>query len=132
MRKPGDKLDNNKALSRMARKLDNLAAFEEFEATILPALRKDLKSGLTAQQILEKYQGHAAAVLASGMFLSGTPADARAAAKELLDRVQGKPTERRELTHKLDRMPEKDIDALLVSKLDRIGSGGDDEESAEE
>lgn len=117
-RKPG----NSKAITQRAGQLDDLADYEEWRETLLPALRKDLKAGLTAEEIQEKYK---AILAARGVQLGATAeneAVALSAIKDVLDRRDGKAVERRETIHHLSKLPEKEIDALLLSQLDELDS----------
>jgi hypothetical protein len=101
----------------MADKIDAYARFKEFEAKILPRLREDLKAGLSAQEIMEKYKPEAAAVMVSSM---ANPLTALAAAEKLLDRTDGKPTQKTEATHRFQNLKEEQLDAMLKSGLESI------------
>jgi hypothetical protein len=46
---------------------------------------------------------------------------AGSAVKDLLDRGIGKPTEKKELKHKLEGLPEEQVDAALATKLAALG-----------
>lgn len=107
--------------ARQVRALDELAAFDEFREMLLPALTADLKAGATDDQILEKYRAIATARVVSEMVLPGGAG--LAAAKDILDRARGKAVERKEFKHQLDRLEEKDVDALLMTKLEQLGPG---------
>lgn len=105
---------------RMLRSLDKLADFQEFQAEILPALRNDLKAGFTAQELYEKYQALAAARTISIVMQDKDSAKALAASKDILDRTLGKAKERTEVTHKLERLPDEQLDSLLLSELESL------------
>lgn len=106
----------NRAEDKMVRALDQLAEFEQFKEEILPALRKDLASGLEAKDIIKKYRAMAAAKIVTGMFLPLHP-NAQAAAKDILDRGDGKATESKKIEVKYGDVADEDLDALLKSKL---------------
>jgi hypothetical protein len=112
----------NKELDRAVRSVDDLRAFDEFRDLVLPALRADVSSGLTADQILAKYTAIAAARLVSEM----TKDKGAEAAKEILNRQLGKPVERKQLTHRLDGADEADVDALLISRLKEVTGDGEE------
>lgn len=95
---------------------DKIAAFEDFEENILPALRKDLKAGLTPKQIREKYQSIVQARLITDVLRTEDPKEAAAIGKDLLDRVEGKATEKKEVTHRFKDMSDKELDAILQSE----------------
>jgi DNA-directed RNA polymerase specialized sigma24 family protein len=103
----------NTELDKAVRNLDELQAFQDFKELILPVLRQDLDKGMTAEEILEKYTAIAAARIVSDM-VKDTGSDA---AKDILNRTRGKATERKEIRHRLESLPEDQVDALLLSKL---------------
>lgn len=102
---------------RLANLVDDIADYEEFCAEILPALRKDIAAGKTAQQIYEKYQAIAAARSVAIAMRETDSGKALAAIRDILDRSSGKPTEKKEVTHKLEKLEEKELDALLLTEL---------------
>ena len=97
--------------------MDELTAFEDFKETILPALQKAVREGVTADEIYQKFQSHAAARAVSIAMKEVDSSKALAAIKDILDRSGGKAAEKREITHKLERLPDEQLDALLLSKL---------------
>lgn len=110
-----------------AKALDDLAEFEEFKQSILPALRLELTKGSSAEDIYKKFEAHAAA---RGITIAMTETDsgkALSAIKDILDRVGGKAKERSEVTHRLTNAPEEQLDALIRSKLEAV-SDSDEEE----
>lgn len=120
------KHQSNSQEARQVRAIDDLAEFEEFRDTLLPALRADLSKGLSDEEILTKYKALAAARTISEMVLPGGAG--LAAAKDILDRTRGKAVERKEVKHQLERLEEKDVDALLMSKLQQLNPAEPDEE----
>jgi len=115
------------AADRHAEALDALAEFEEFRDTILPAIRKDLAAGLDAEHIMQKYQALAAARMVTTLATEQDSSKAMAAAKDVLDRTIGKAKERSEVTHKLQNIPEEQLDSILLSELDNLEDSGDDD-----
>lgn len=111
----------NSTEDRMVRALDQLAEFEQFKEEILPALRKDIESGLESREIIKKYRALAAAKLVTAVFVPTAPS-ALSAARDILDRGDGKPTETKKVEHKFADVADEDLDALLKSKL----AGGDE------
>lgn len=107
---------------RMISALDKLKAYERFQELLLPTVIKDLEAGLTVDEILKKNAHLAAARLVSTAIAGEDAGKATAAAKEVLDRVQGKATERKEVTHKLDKLPDDQLDALLLTELEDMDS----------
>lgn len=103
-----------------ARALDKLADYEDFTSTFLPSLQKDIRAGLTMDQLLKKYEPAVAARLVQlGMTAEGNTA--LGALKEILDRTQGKSVQKQEHTHRLARLPDQELDAVLKSKLEKAG-----------
>lgn len=107
---------SNSAENRMVKAMDMLAEFEEFRESILPALRKDVQSGMEARDIIKKYRALAAAKMVTGMFVPLSPVS-QSAAKDILDRGDGKATESKKVEHKFEGVADEDLKALLKSKL---------------
>lgn len=95
-------------------KIDRYERLREMEEKFLPAIREDLKNGLTADQILKKYEPHAAAALVTSL---ANPTQSLAAAEKVLDRTQGKPTQKTETTHRFEKLSESELDSFLTSQL---------------
>ena len=104
--------------------LDRLRAFEEFEQLLLPQLRADLKAGLTADEIYKKYEHLAAARSVTIAMAEQDSAKALQAVKEIRDRATGKAIEKKEITHKLDKLPDDQLDALLLTELSDMDESG--------
>jgi len=117
------KLKDN-ADKKMARTTDNLAAYDELYKTMLPMLQQDLKNGLTAQQILKKYSHLAAArVVTTAMDSEGDAKTALAAARDVLDRSEGKATETKIIKHQFAEMSDDELDAIILSKMIDVTPG---------
>lgn len=104
----------------MARNIDTMAEFEAFKENILPALRQDIKSGKSAEQIYAKY---AAIAAARGVSIAMTEVDsgkALSALRDILDRTQGKAVERIAVKHRFENLKEEELDALLISRAREI------------
>lgn len=110
----------NGSESRMVNALDKLKAFDEFESLILPQLRKDLKAGLTSEEIYKKYKHLAAARAVSITLGEKDSSKALNAVKEIFDRSEGKSTEKKEVTHRLDKLPDEQLDALLLTEMTEL------------
>jgi hypothetical protein len=109
----------NSLQDAQARSVDNLAEYETFREMFLPEIRKALMDGLKAPQILEKFKPIMAARLIQ---IGGTGGENAAitAIKEIMDRTEGKAVQKQEHTHRLARLPEEELDAVLASKLQRL------------
>jgi hypothetical protein len=86
----------------------------EYQAKVLTSIREDLLKGLKADEIFKKYEAHAAAALVSSLI---NPRDTVAAAEKILDRTQGKATQRTENVHKLEKLSDEELNALLKSQI---------------
>lgn len=107
----------NKEENKTIYKLDALAEFEEFAATVLPILRKDLASGLSAEELAVKYEALAEARRINMIATSENDSAVISAIKDLRDRVSGKPKEVQEIEHRLGKLPEEQLDSILESEL---------------
>jgi len=118
----------NKQEHKMALALDDLAAFEQWQEDILPILRQALKEGWSAQRIFEhpKAQALLAARQLTIGIMSPDPGKALAAITDVMNRTIGKPTEKQEIKHKMEKLPDEQLDALLATTLKEVE--GDDEE----
>lgn len=125
-RNQGRQSDDN-----MADTMDDLAEFEKFKANMLPVLRKDLESGLSAKDIYKKYAAIAAARTAQIAISEVDSGKALAASKEIMDRAEGKSKETVDHTHRMADLPEEQLDAMIRSKLKASGTAVDsDDEGA--
>lgn len=103
-----------------ARSIDALAAFDRFREELLPALQQDVMNGTLPKEMRKKYLSH---VQASQLMTALTDEDAAkrlAAQKDILDREEGKATEKKEISHRLGALPQKELDALLISTIDDL------------
>lgn len=120
--------DNYRTEARAVATIDKLAAFEEFSQDILPALRDAVKAGKGAKDIYAMAAAIAAAKVVSVAVKSTDEKNVLAAAKDILDRDMGKAKESVDITGKLEKLPEQDLDALLLSKLASVGAPASTEE----
>lgn len=95
---------------------DRLAAFEDFESEILPALIKDLKAGMTPDQLRQKYDSIVQARAITTALTERDSGKAMTAVKDILDRTHGKATEKKEVTHRFKDMSDKELDAVIKSE----------------
>lgn len=118
---------------QLASNIDELAAFEEFKLKFAPEVRKMLLSGKTDVDILKKFKSLGAARLIQ---IIGTGQDTQAlgAIRELFDRLDGKAPVKTENTHKFQKLPDAELDAVLESQikgLEAIEDRSDEDESSE-
>lgn len=100
----------------MAHRLDDLAEFEEFRETMLPAIRKDLQAGMTAAQIRKKYTAYVQAAMVTTALVDPNSAARLAAGKDILDRDEGKAKENKEVTHRFSHLSDAQLRAILNSE----------------
>jgi hypothetical protein len=105
--------------------VDQLRAFEEFRTELLPAIKRDLKSGLSADQLRKKYQAWVQARLIMNALTDPDAGKSTTAAKDLLDRVEGKAKETVDHNHRLQDVPEEELDAIVMSELKSVGLSDD-------
>lgn len=109
--------NNGKDAERRQHKLhEQLAQFEDFKETILPAIRQDLKAGFTAKQLREKYSSLVQARMITDALTETDTGKAAQVGKDLIDRVEGKATEKKEVTHRFKDMSDKELDAVIKSE----------------
>ncbi len=104
-----------------------LEDFSEWREMFAPILRKDLRAGLSPKELRTKYKSLAQAreiAIAIGDQDSGK---ALTAIKSIIDREEGRPTERLEHTHKLEKLPDEQLDAMLLSQLEQLEDETQDE-----
>ena len=114
----------------MHRTLDKLEQYEHFTSLISPLLRQAIKENWSAEKLATDPQIQTL-LMARQMTIALAEADsgkALAAIKDLRDRSEGKAVERVEQTHKLEKLPDDQLDAMLLSKL-AAARGEDDETS---
>lgn len=113
---------------RMAEALDARNISSEIAAPIIPILMQAMKEGWSAEK-LSKHPQVQLLLAARQLTIAITetdPAKAMAAIKDARDRVEGRATERSEVVHKLEKMPDEQLDALLHSKLSSDYDSEDD------
>ena len=114
----------------MAVTLDELSRFEEFKENILPAIRQDLATGMSAKDIRAKYAAIVQAGVVTTALIDSNPAARLTAAKDILDRDEGKAKETKDIRHRFNELPDEQLDAILISELqDSEIVSSDDEES---
>jgi chromatin segregation and condensation protein Rec8/ScpA/Scc1 (kleisin family) len=116
-----DGTGGNHVEDQMIRGLDQLAEFERFQQEVSPALREDIRKGLAAGEIYQKYASIAAA---RGVTIAMTERDtskAIRAVQDILDRTAGRAVQKVEAKHKFDELTEEQLDALLKTRLRKEG-----------
>lgn len=113
--------------TRMAAALDELAEFEKFKEELLPKLRTMVLKGADEQEIYAMAKAFAAARAVTIAMTEQDTGKALSAIKEVLDRSGGKATEKRETTHKYQKLKDEELDSLLLTQAEEL-AGSDDED----
>lgn len=106
----------------MVRTLDKLSKFAEF-VDLLPKLQSMIKKGKSAEEIRD---WAAPMVQASITNIALTDKDTKtrlAAGKDVMDRKDGKAKETKEIKHRMDKLTDIQLEALLKSELEEYDSG---------
>jgi hypothetical protein len=99
---------------KLIESIDELAIFEQLQKTLLPQLKGLVNSGASHEEILEA--GKTAAVTRLVLMASSQEANL-SAIKEVLDRTLGKVAEKKSIEHRLAKLPDSDLDALLLTSI---------------
>jgi hypothetical protein len=111
--------------TQRVRTLDELEVHDSLFTGVLAGLKEDIAKGMDAMAIAKKYASLAAARTVSIALTDENSGLALAAAKDIQDRVNGKATEKKELIHSMANASEKEIDAVIASKLALLEDGED-------
>ncbi len=95
---------------------EDLAEFEQYKADVLKSIRKDIRNKLSARQIREKYLAILQGRLITDALTTEDVKEATTIIKDVADRVEGKATEKKEVTHRFSGMSDKELDAILQSE----------------
>jgi hypothetical protein len=103
---------------RMARSLDALAEYDEFCHALLPKLRRMVLENWSPDRIRKEVGTYLTARTVS-IALSGSKNSASTfrACQDVLDRLEGKPTRRQEVTRQYANMSKAELSALAYQKL---------------
>lgn len=101
-----------------AAELDALAQYEEFKSTILPAVQKALLEGKTAKEIYKMFAPMAAARTVTIAAREVDSSKALAAAKDIMDRAEGKAAEKITHTHHYENLTDDELDAQIISRAE--------------
>ena len=114
-----------------AQMVDDLAEFEDFRATILADIRKDIKAGMKAAELFKKYEHMVAGRMLTTAICEPDVKTANDVGKNILDRSSGKPTEHISTTHKYESMTDQELDQLITTMSPgAVIIRGDDDPSA--
>ena len=109
--------------------LAKLAEYEEFKLSILPAIQKALLEGATAKEIYKMFAPLAAARTVTIAAREVDSSKALAAAKDIMDRAEGKAAEKITHTHHYENLSDDELDAQIVSRAEESMSRKSDDNS---
>lgn len=112
--------DGYKEQAAMARRIDELDEFEQYRQEILPLLRDAIKRKKTSKEIRALVQSYLTARIATIALTEQDSGKALAAARDLVDREEGKAVERKHIKHTLDELSDQELTALLQSEMTGI------------
>ncbi len=110
---------NHKIQYNMANNVDRIAALQEFENAFGPAVRKALLDGKTDKQIMEQFKPIVGARLVT-IATTGEDSVALAAGREILNRLEGTPIQKTENSHRFQRLPDAELDAIIESEVESL------------
>jgi hypothetical protein len=130
MAKRGKKrrLSKNVEEEKTVQLIQDVIEFEDFRQSMLPKLRKLLKRGATPKEILDEAKALAAARLATVAVTTTDEDRALRAIDKVLDRTEGKATEKKEVSHRFDKLSDKELDAVVLSEMDTLQTELDEDE----
>ena len=111
----------NRAEDHFTKIVQEMEALETFRTQFLKSIRTDLAKGLTPTEIIAKNKDLVKLRTLTTALSAADDGKALAAAKELLDRTDGKVTEKKEITHKMDKLSDQEFDAILKSEFEELG-----------
>jgi hypothetical protein len=109
----------------LVRGIDTLAIVEQYYGSLIPQLKNLVDRRASSKEIFEASRAVVAAKLASIAVGSADERTSLAAISELLNRLEGKAKESKEITHKMASLKDEELDAVLLTALQE--SAGDDE-----
>lgn len=104
--------------------IDQARKLMAFKESLPKYLLDDITGGLGPDEIMKKYEVAAVARLIHILNSEEDSTKALNAAREILDRVQGKPTQKQEVKHRYEKLKDDELDSVLDTLLEE-----DDEKS---
>jgi hypothetical protein len=96
---------------------EKLSEFEEFQALVLPQLRKLVTEGASSKRMREELSPLLQARLLSIALTSLDEGKSMSAILDTLNRVEGKPVEKTESVHRFAKLKDEELDAMLEARL---------------
>jgi hypothetical protein len=110
------RISGNAQQNDLVTALDEKMIYDEWSKELLPELKRLVAEGVKPKDILKKFEGLAAARIVA-VALTGDEKNALIAARDIQDRVSGKPVETKKLEHQFSDLTDEQLDAMIKSKL---------------
>lgn len=104
-------------MDRLARSLDKLAIVEDLMMDLPAELQKDVMKGMKPQEMRKKWSTMLTAKAIAIGLTAKDEGKALSAIKDLADREEGRAVERKDVTHHLEKLSDKELDAILKTDL---------------
>jgi hypothetical protein len=104
----------------MSKHLEDFLEFDEFRNTIPKEVRRQILAGRSADEIMKHHAPLAAGRIVAIAATSEDPKMALAASKDIIDRSQGRATERKEITHRYEDLSDEELNSILMSEVEDI------------
>ncbi len=129
MREPKYPRKHNRGmLDELSELSDAISEFDEFRQEVLPELRRMLAAKASPSQMRKEFMHYLTARLITEGITNPDATKAISAIKEIFDREEGRATEKKEVSHRLGKLKDEELDALLISELEAMP---DDEQKDE-
>ena len=104
----------------MAKTLDDKREFDDFREDVLPKLRQMIKEGKKSTEIRAFAQSYLTARQVTIAISSEDEAAALRAIDALTHMQEGKPVERKQVTHTLAGLSDQELDSVLNSEMNEL------------
>ena len=108
---------HNHELDRKCSMVDDIAQFEKFKNEVLAEIREMWAVGKSEKEIANKFRPMIKGRQITIALTERDPGKALSAIKDFLDREEGRPVEKKEITHQYAELDDNEFDALLSSEL---------------
>lgn len=104
----------------MGKHIEEFMEFDEFRNKIPKKVRQQLLEGKSADEIMKHHAPLAAARIVAIAATAEDPKQALAAAKDIIDRSEGRATERKVITHRYEDLSDEELNSILMSEVEDI------------
>lgn len=111
---------NKTAEGRQLSAIEKMRIYQALAETIPPELMKDLADGMPVSKMREKWLPFLTVKKISLGLTSDNPETVNRIEKDFTDRIEGKPTEKKEIAHRLAELSDQELDAYILSEQDSL------------